>query len=256
MSTLVVPARFCGPPTSGNGGWTAGELAAHLEHGCPTDRGDSWPPVRVRLRQPPPLDETMAVADVDGTTTLLRHGEVVAEAVPAMVDLVAVPGVSHDAAAAAEASYAGAVEHPFPSCFACGPERAEGDGLRIFPGEVAGEEGRRRVAATWTPHPSLAEDWHVYQQSERRAALPITWAALDCVGGWSEDLLGRPMVLGQMTARVDTLPQVGVPHVVVGEHRGTEGRKTLTASTLYAPDGAVVALAEHVWIAVDPARFG
>ena len=197
----------------------------------------------------------MTVADVEGTTTLLHDGAVVAEALPTVDDLVAVPAVSQAVAEAAEASYAGATRHPFPTCFACGPERAEGDGLRIFPGEVDPVDGHRRVAATWTPHPSLSEDWHLYGQAGRHVALPVAWAALDCVGGWAEDLLGRPMVLGQMTARVDSLPHVGTTHVVVGEHRGAEGRRTMTASTLDAPDGTVVGIAEHVWVAVDPAAF-
>ena len=35
----------------------------------------------------------------------------------------------------------------------------------------------------------------------------------------------------------------------------SDGRKTFTASTLYDADGRVVAVAEHVWIAVDPANF-
>ena len=64
------------------------------------------------------------------------------------------------------------------------------------------------------------------------------------------------MVLGRMTARVDDLPVIGEPHVVVGEGRGQDGRKTFTASTLYDSDGRVVATAEHTWIAVDPALFG
>ncbi|QCC78136.1 hypothetical protein [Nocardioides daphniae] len=254
MSTLIVPSRFCGPPVSGNGGWTAGELAAHVEHGCPTDHARAWPPVRVRLRQPPPLDVTMTVTEVDGTTRS-HDGGVVAEAVPGLDELTAVTGVDVATARAAEASYAGATRHPFPTCFSCGPERAADDGLRIFPGEVAPVEGRRRVAATWTPHPSLAEDYHLYSGGTQRASLAVTWAALDCVGGWSEDLLGRPMVLGQMTARVDRLPEIGQTHVVVGEHRGTEGRKSHTASTLWSGDGDVLAVAEHVWIAVDPSRF-
>jgi hypothetical protein len=42
---------------------------------------------------------------------------------------------------------------------------------------------------------------------------------------------------------------------VVGGARGSEGRKTFTAATLYDADGRVVAAAEHVWIAVDPADF-
>ena len=64
------------------------------------------------------------------------------------------------------------------------------------------------------------------------------------------------MVLGRMTARIDDLPVIGEPHVVVGEGRGRDGRKTFTASTLYDADGRVVATAEHIWIAVDPALFG
>jgi hypothetical protein len=64
------------------------------------------------------------------------------------------------------------------------------------------------------------------------------------------------MVLGRMTARIETLPVVGEEHVVVGEARGRDGRKTFTAATLYDAAGHVVATAEHVWIAVDPALFG
>ena len=45
-ATLVVPHRFRGPARSGNGGWTAGVLAAYLP-------GDG--PVTVTLRRPPPL---------------------------------------------------------------------------------------------------------------------------------------------------------------------------------------------------------
>jgi hypothetical protein len=65
----------------------------------------------------------------------------------------------------------------------------------------------------------------------------------------------RKMVLGRITARVDALPVVGEPHVVMGEARGQEGRKTFTASTLYDSDGRIVARAAHVWVAVDPDSF-
>jgi hypothetical protein len=54
---------------------------------------------------------------------------------------------------------------------------------------------------------------------------------------------------------VDALPVVGEPHVVMGEARGQEGRKTFTASTLYDSDGRIVARAAHVWVAVDPDSF-
>ena len=48
---------------------------------------------------------------------------------------------------------------------------------------------------------------------------------------------------------------IGEEHVVVGQDRGHDGRKTFTAATLYDADGRVVAIAEHVWVAVDPADF-
>ena len=64
------------------------------------------------------------------------------------------------------------------------------------------------------------------------------------------------MVLGTMTARVDALPAVGEEHVVVGEARGESGRKTPSAPPRSTtPHGRLVGAAEHVWIAVDPARL-
>lgn len=254
LPELIVPGRFRGPASSGNGGWTAGALAATMPHA--EDRCRSWPAITVALRQPPPLDEPLPVAeDSDGAHVASYDGRPVATARFADHEPVPVAPVSAEEARAAEASYPGLRSHPFPTCFACGTGRAEGDGLRIFPGEVTPDGGAVRTAATWTPHPSLAEDRHEYRDDVRHASLPVTWAALDCIGGWAGDLTERLMVLGTMTARIDTLPVIGEEHVVMGTTSGREGRKTFTASTLYDADGRVVAVAEHVWIAVDPAAF-
>lgn len=247
---LIVPARFCGPPHSGNGGWTAGSVAEAVTGG-PEDHTRTWPTVEVTLRRPPPLDQPLDVAQSDGTTTVSDGDAVVARGRVVDQDPVAVDPVTPVDAAAAEPSYAGFDDHPFTTCFTCGPGREEGDGLRIFPGPV----GEGRVAGRWTPHPSVAEDWHTYVDDVRHASVPVTWAALDCVGGWTGDLIGRPMVLGRITARLATLPVIGEEHVVVGEWRGAEGRKMWTASALYDSDGREVARAEHVWIAVDIAKF-
>jgi len=252
MSELLVPRRFCGPTSSGNGGWTAGALAALLDHDGPDDHAAAWPTVRVTLRRPPPLDVPMPVS---GGVATSEQGEVAAAEVVAD-ELTAVEPVSWGAATDAAATYPGLTSHPFPTCFACGTGREEGDGLRIFPGPVEDDsEGRTRVAAPWTPHPSVAEDFHTYGDDVRRASIAVMWAALDCVGGWAGDLTERLMVLGRITARVDTLPVIGEPHVVVGGACGSEGRKTFTAASLYDADGRVVGAAEHVWIAVDPADF-
>lgn len=240
---LIVPRRFCGPPSSGNGGWTAGALAALV------DAEEPWPSIAVSLRRPPPLDTPMAVTLRDGVTEAVHGEHVVAQAQVVDADPVIVEPVDAERARAAEAAYAGHSFHPFPTCFACGTGRAEGDGLRIFPGQVeADSEGSTRTAATWTPDASVGG-------ADGRATLPVTWAALDCAGGWAGDLEERMMVLGRMTARVDALPVLGEQHVVVGLDRGSEGRKTWTAATLYDSDGRVVARAEHTWVAVSPTDF-
>jgi hypothetical protein len=250
---ILVPRRFCGPPSSGNGGWSAGALACVAAG--PADHSDPWPAVTVQLHRPPPLDTELPVGVEDGWTVASYGGSTVARARIADGALTEVPPVDAASAADSSAGYRGHVTHPFPTCFSCGTGREEGDGLRIFPGDVADDE-LGRVAATWTPHPSVAEDWHAYQEPVRDASLPVTWAALDCVGGWSTDIEERAMVLGTITLRLDALPRIGEEHVLVGAARGREGRKTFTAATLYDSAGSVVATAEHVWITVDPALFG
>ena len=259
MTDLIVPRRFCGPPSSGNGGWTAGALAALVE--APQEApGDGAPPtVEVSLRRPPPLDVPMAVTHDGGTAVASVDGSPVASARLVEASTLPVEPVDAATARAARSAYPGLRSHPFPTCFACGTGRAEGDGLRIFPGPVEpADDGSVRVAATWTPDAGVAGDVADATgdpDHPRTATLPVTWAAIDCVGGWAGDLEERLMVLGRMTARVDALPVVGDEHVVVGRRLGTQGRRTSTAATLYDPDGRVVAYAEHVWIAVYPKDF-
>ncbi len=246
LAPLTIDRRYRGPSSSGNGGWTAGALAARLAPG----------PVRVMLRTPPPLEVPLEVTG-DGDGVRATHGEVlVAQAAPADPAGAPTPVEAVDAAVArdAETRYAGLAAHPFPSCFACGTGRAAGDGLRIFPGRVDDDAaGAVRVAATWTPDASVTDGAN--GDDAGRATVPVTWAALDCAGGWAGDLEERLMVLGSITAEVHALPRIGEEHVVVGGARGTEGRRTFTAATLYSADGRAVATAEHVWFAVDPKDF-
>ena len=245
--TLIVPARYRGPARSGNGGYLAGALTGEL--GQTGARA-----VTVSLRQPPPLDATMRITRNEDGLELAFGGAVVARAELGDQSIDLVEAVSSEEAAAASATYPGHTYHPFPTCFACGTERP--DGLRIFPGQVpSSRAGQTRVAAPWVPDSTLTPDHRTYGDPAPRACLAVTWSALDCIGGWAGDLTERLMVLGRMTAIIDTLPVVGEQHVVTGEHRGSEGRKTFTASTLHDSDGRVVGRAEHVWFAVDPAAF-
>ena len=111
------------------------------------------------------------------------------------------------------------------------------------------------MAATWTPHPSVAADWHEYRDATREVGHAVTWAALDCAGGWAADIGERLMVLGTMTARV-ALPARG-RRGARRRRRGPRraGRKRMSAASLYDAAGRLVGTAEHVWIAVDPAAF-
>ncbi|MCW2783097.1 MAG: hypothetical protein JWR35_3546 [Marmoricola sp.] len=241
--TLLIAHRFCGPPSSGNGGYVAGALAERLS----SAPGEA---VTVSLRHPPPLDVPMEVIVVDGVATLSRGGSVIATAAIAQATIDPVEPVSYDEAVSASRSYPGLANHPFPTCFSCGTDRT--DGLRIFPGPVdPGPGGTARAATPWTPDATIAG------ADGQQASLAATWAALDCSGGWAGgELTGRMMVLARMTAIIDELPRIGEPHVAMGQKLGEDGRKTITASTLHDSDGRVVGRAEHLWVAVDPALFG
>lgn len=230
MSELLIGQRFRGPARSGNGGYVAGSVAGPLGPGTH----------EVTLRRPPPLDVAMRLDVVGPVATLYDGDAVVAVAETVETEIDPVEPVAHDDAVTASGSYPGLIAHPFPTCFSCGTGRA--DGLRIFPGAVEpAPDGSTRVAAPWTPAGDVD--------------LPVAWAALDCIGGWAGDLGDRLMVLGRMTACLDAVPVAGEPHVVMGQRIGSEGRRTMTASTLYDPDGRIVGRAAHVWVAVDPAAF-
>ena len=256
MTDLIIPSRFRGPPSSGTGGYSAGAVSAYAGDECPEDHARPWPTVSVSLLAPPPLEVPMTLAaGEDGGVVASYEGKPVLSARCTHDTVADVGPVAPEEARGAMATYAGLEGHPFPTCFSCGTGREPGDGLRIFPGRVGDLDGHARVAATWTPDPTVAEDFHAYAGEQPRASLPVTWAALDCVGGWAGDLEERLMVLARMTARLDSLPVIGEEHVLVGMGRRNEGRKTWTSATMYDADGRVVGTAEHLWIAVDPAAF-
>lgn len=232
---ITIDARYCGPPDSGNGGYVAGRLAHHLHVEHPHA-------VEVTLRAPAPLDRRLAVQldDVAMTATLLDGDVVVAEArvlpelavdVPEPVDVETATRVAHDSPMLRDAD-----AHPFPTCFVCGPARAPGDGLRLFPGQVP---GRDVFAAVYT-----ADAQHVADE--------FTWAALDCPSSFpmylAEDPFDGPVVLGRFAVRVEEHPPVGVPMVVLAWREGVDGRKLHTASALVHADGRVAAVARATWI--------
>lgn len=195
-------------------------------------------PASVRLMLPPPLEKPLAVQR-DGDRLVVVDESPVIAASPHELEMDTPEPVGVDEARRASEGYVGFKMHPFASCFVCGPERGQGDGLRIFPGRV-GE--RNLLAATWTPAADLADRDGLVRPE-------FIWAALDCPGGWSAiGQLDRPSVLGTLAARVlgDIVP--GKTYVAMGWSTGSEGRKDFVGSALFTSDGELVAEAAATWI--------
>lgn len=234
---VTIARRFNGPPDSGNGGYACGCVARAIEG-----------PAEVSLRVPPPLERELALARDGDRVALVDSETVVAEAVPAAARPAGDPPapVSFEEA---EAAVGGSTflgdRHPFPTCFVCGPARAAGDGLRIFPARVRGNE---LFAAPWTPDASVAggEDSTVPRE--------IVWAALDCPTSaplWNENaVVGelKPIVLARLAVDVEAPVHVGQPHVITSWPIEIDGRKRHAGAALFNADGDLLASARALWI--------
>jgi hypothetical protein len=233
-TTVVIDERFCGPAGSANGGYACAVTARPLDG-----------PAEVTLRVPPPLNRALEVRH-DGATASLHDGDVlVAEARAASVDVEVPEPVGLEDARRAASRYPWRDRHPYPTCFVCGPQRAAGDGLCIFPGPV---EGRALYAAPWTPEASLAD-------ASGAVGDEFVWGALDCPGGLVTDLFGDVgrILLGRLAADLRRPVAAGVPHVVHAWPVARDGRKLHTASALFTAEGDLCAVARATWIEVPPA---
>ena len=242
-ATLVIPARFRGPPASANGGYTAGSLAAWLDG-----------PAEVTLRRPPPIDRPLDVEVDTDQVTLLDGGELIAEARRAVVDVEPPRAVTVDEAAAA-------AEH---SRF----RRAPGD--TSSPATQSDQSETQDVApavesaavqtAAWRELPggmTVLGTMPATMEAGFSRTLPsrqIVWSALDCPSSFAmyleEDPLEGPFVLGRLAARIDAPVSTGMPHVVLGWRVGLDGRKLFAGSALYDASGTPLAVARATWIHV------
>lgn len=229
---VLIAKQFNGPATSGNGGYVSGLFAEGWGgHG----------PTTVRLQQPPPLGVALAWESADGVRRLLTHGGAVV-GVGHQGSFVDDPPefVDGNAIEAGTRAYPGYTHHPFPRCFTCGTDRDIGDGLRIFSGPI--EAGI--VAAPWDAATAFGG-------RDGTIAESITWAALDCPGGWAADFSTQTMLLGTMTAQVFVPPIAGNRYHAVGQVTKNEGRKWFTSTALYTPAGELIGRSEQIWITVE-----
>lgn len=224
--TVSIPARFNGPPTSGNGGYVCGLLGSRLDGAA-----------EVTLRLPPPLERPLTLARRHDGVVLCDGDTLIAEGHATTVDLSPPVRVRLEDAERAVDGYPGFVEHAFPTCVVCGPQRAVGDGLRLFPGPVAGTS----VGATpWVPAEDLADP-------EGFVRPEIVWAALDCPSYFGGPV-GVLAVLGRLAVDIRHPVVAGEPHIVVGWGRGSERRKHHAAAAVTTPAGDVLAVSRATWI--------
>jgi hypothetical protein len=226
---IVIASRFCGPPDSGNGGYACGLTAQGI-------RG----PAEVRLLRPPPLNVPLRLSPLSENKIQLLWGEEpIAEARPVSFDLQVPPPISFQEAQEFSKNYLGFKDHQYPTCFVCGPNRKEKDGLRIFPGRAS---GKNLLAAPWIPDATLgdAEGW---------VRPEFLWAALDCPGGFAAMTDHFPTVLlGTLSADIEAKLHTGDRTVAMAWSMGSEGRKLFVGSALYSEKGKLLAKAKGVWI--------
>jgi hypothetical protein len=230
MTSFVVPNRFCGPPDSGNGGYTCGMVAKEL--------GGA---VECTLRMPVPLNVSLRIERTEKGAVLRDDDKVVIEAVPTTVDIDPPATISFEAATTAMASSAALdPRHPFPTCFVCGPKRGVHDGLRIFPAPIAGGQ----YAAAWVPDHEFGDDQHILRSE-------FLWAAMDCPTGFAS---GFPSVGKLVTGRlaVEQLRPIltGENCVLMSWPLGVEGRKHFSAACLYQQE-ELCAVGRATWIKVE-----
>jgi hypothetical protein len=225
---VVIDRRFDGMPEIAHGGYLAGVLAATLGEAS----------AEIRLRRPVPTDRRLSLARAEAEVVELRDGEVLlAEGAPAELSLDVPLPVTLAEAERSSRGFAGFHSHPFPDCLVCGTARPASDGLRIFPGPVA---GRRLVAASWVPAPAFADGaGHVPSE--------LVWAALDCPQLWSlmvhvpaasPDLV----VTAALTTRLGHPVLAAEPHVVIGWPIGRNGRTWLAGAAVIGPGGELRAV--------------
>lgn len=229
-SHTSIPARFNGPPTSGNGGYSCGILAAHVA-GC----------ARVRLHVPPPLDTPLHIKTTDEGAALFDGNTLVGTAVAGELVLTPPAAPSLSEAEAAMKLYPSYDHHNFPTCFVCGPERPAHDGLSLFPGPVA---GRSVYACIWQPAADLLDD-------ELNIRAEFLWAALDCPGYFAA--MGaelRTALLGELIGELHTGVAGNQPLIVYAWPLCVDGRKFYAGTAIVTADGKLVASARSTWIAL------
>lgn len=238
---MTIHPRYCGPDGTGNGGYVAGLLAKPISGA-----------VEVTLHRPPPLGKGLSITTLtDGGLRLDHDGAVIAEARPTeWPDFHPITPPHLDEARAASGRYIGHHNHAYPNCYVCGPNRAEGDGLRIFAGPISPDEATEQgavVATPWRPPAYTGND-------QGEVASEFLWAAIDCPGAFAAmGGTAQSLLLGRLTAQQIAPVRLGEDYVVCGWPIGRDGRKHFTATAIFDTVGTALIYGQATWIAPRPA---
>lgn len=230
MDSFTVPARFCGPPDSGNGGYTCGLLARELGG-----------VMECTLRAPVPLEVPLELQRTQAGGCLRFGEKLVVEASPTTIAVTPPAPISVQAATEAMASSPALdARHPFPTCFVCGPKRGIHDGLRIFPAPVnAGVH-----VAAWVPDLEFGA-------SDQLLRPEFLWAAMDCPTGFAAGFpLAGKLVTGRLAVQQLKDIRTGASCLLMSWPLGIEGRKHFSAACLYQDD-ELCAVARATWIRIE-----
>ncbi len=231
MQQVTIPARFNGPPTSGNGGYSAGLVAGFIEGAA-----------SVRLHSPPPLDTPLRVSSGEQGVEMFHGDTLVATGRPVDLDLEvpAAPGLQ--TALVARQGFPGFEHHLYPTCFVCGPGRPLGDGLELYVGPVT---GTALYACPWQPSSDLLD-------ADGKVLPVFVWSALDCPSGYGAFRNHeRDMLLGELALEQYAPVPGGEELVVFAWPLGSERRKFYGGAAVANGDGEVLAAARATWIAMD-----
>ncbi len=226
---IRVDTRFNGPPDSANGGYVCGLIAAAVNES-----------VGVRLYKPPPLNTDLPlVFDTVSNKWHLKQGEtMIAAAHTTRVHAHVPKAPSYLEALDASVHYTGHVQHTFPTCFVCGPQRAHHDGLRIFAGKLPNSN---MVVAPWLPH-------HGLNNGSGKVSPEFIWAALDCPGYFASVMPGRTALLGELAVHIDRSVHIDEPCVIIGWQILIEGRKHKVGTALFDEEGEQCAVGVATWV--------
>lgn len=233
QQTLIIPARFNGPPEIANGGIVVGALAETIDSPCCT----------VTLKAPTPLDTPLVVKmHEDGSQGLYLEDALLATSEKADALTISVPDfLPAEKAAETLDQYRELDSVGMGECFVCGSNRH--DGLRVFATETKNDP--TIYAAKFPMHQDFLD--------ENGNVQPLfLYAALDCPGYFALTKGADYALLGRMTAEIMAPCKGESEATVLAWEIAKNGRKLTAGTAIYDSEGTLVAKALSVWIKVDP----